>query len=125
MPITSQPEETRHDMIASLYSAVDALDANSVGKHVTENVVFRLGNFDQITGRQAFIDGNARFFETINGMQHEISGIWQQDQTLICEGQVRYTRKDETELTVSFAGIFTLDQDLISDYRVYVDMSDL
>ncbi|MES0881237.1 nuclear transport factor 2 family protein [Roseibium sp. SCP14] len=125
MLITSTATGTHRNLISSLYSAVDALDAKAVGRHVTQDVTFRLGNFDQITGRQAFIDGNATFFETINGMQHEISGIWQQDRTLICEGQVRYTRRDETELTVSFAGIFTLDQNLISDYRVYVDISEL
>lgn len=125
MQITTESTTPHHELIAGLYQAVDALDAEGVGSFVTDDVLFRLGNFDPLQGRQQVIDANAAFFNTISAMQHTISGIWSDGNTVICSGEVHYTRKDTSTLSVPFATVLALTGSRIADYRVFVDVSPL
>lgn len=125
MQITTRTTTPHRELIAGLYAAVDRLDAHGVGRFVTDDVRFRLGNYDELQGRQAVIDANAAFFGTISAMRHTISGIWSDGDTVICSGEVQYTRQDASALSVPFATVLTLRETLVNDYRVFVDVSPL
>ncbi len=125
MQITVPTAAAHAPQIASLYTSVDALDEAGVVAHVTEDVQFQLGNFEQIDGREAVKTANAEFFATIHGMQHTIDGIWSSGDTAFCDGTVHYTRKDQSTHDVRFASRFSFRRDRIVDYRVYVDISGL
>ncbi|WP_428640799.1 nuclear transport factor 2 family protein [Roseibium sp.] len=125
MKITTTTGNSNRPLLAALYSAVDAFDAEAVGALLTRDVGFQLGNFGEISGKQAVIDANRAFFETIAAMRHTITGIWSEDRTVICAGTVHYTRKDGTELEVPFATVLELSSGQIRDYRVFVDISAL
>jgi len=125
MQITTPVNTPHHAMITALYSAVDNLDAAEIGRLVTRDVHFRLGNFDELRGRQAVIDANTAFFGTISAMRHTISELWSQGQSVFCAGSVQYTRPDNSELTVPFATLLKLEDSQIAGYRVFVDLSPL
>ncbi|KZL19377.1 SnoaL-like domain protein [Pseudovibrio axinellae] len=112
-------------LVTNLYRAVDAMDAPKVTSFVSENVIFRLGNFDMLTGRGVFEDANAGFFTTITAMHHTISGIWTCGDTVFCEGRVHYTRKNGTTHEVPFSTRLKFDHGLICEYIVFVDISGL
>ncbi|MEM7471595.1 MAG: nuclear transport factor 2 family protein [Pseudomonadota bacterium] len=111
--------------MTSLYTAVDALDAQGVVDHVTDDVQFQLGNFEPISGHDAVKDSNAAFFATIKAMDHTISGVWSSGDTAICDGTVHYTRHDQSEHDVPFAAHLGIRDGKIADYRVFVDISGL
>ena len=125
MRITSQNPSEHTPMIASLYSAVDEMNAQGVVDHVTDDVQFQLGNFEPLSGRAAVKESNAAFFATIRAMRHTIKGIWSSGDTAICDGTVHYTRLDHTEHEVPFAAHLGLRDGRIADYRVFVDISGL
>lgn len=112
-------------LITSLYTAVDALNAQGVVDHVTDDVKFQLGNFEPITGREVVKDSNAAFFTTIKAMRHTISRVWSSGDTAICDGTVHYTRHDQSEHEVPFAAHLGVRDGKIADYRVFVDISEL
>ena len=68
MQITDFTDAPHRDLVAALYSAVDNLDAVAIGRLVTRDVRFRLGNFDELRGKPALIDANNAFFGTISAM---------------------------------------------------------
>ena len=125
MTMIAASTNPHHDLIAALYAAVDDLDPAGVDAFVTPDVRFRLGNFDELQGRQAVVDANASFFRTIAAMRHVIEGISSDGDAVICSGSVHYTRQDGTLLAVPFATVLKLRDGLIADYRVYVDISPL
>jgi len=125
MELTGQNTSEYSPLITSLYTAVDALDAQGVVDHVTDDVQFQLGNFEQISGRKAVKDSNAAFFATIKAMHHSISGVWSSGDTAICDGTVHYTRLDQSEHEVPFAAHLGIRDGKIADYRVFVDISGL
>lgn len=125
MQITSVTDTSHRDLVAALYSAVDNLDADAIGRLVTWDVRFRLGNFDELRGKPALIDANNAFFGTISAMHHTIDDIGSEGQTVYCTGSVHYTRQDKSELTIPFATRLKMEGGQIADYRVYVDVSPL
>jgi len=44
---------------------------------------------------------------------------------IICNGSVRYTRRDGSQLSIPFATILTTEGGIIEDYKVYADVSPL
>ncbi|AXT35098.1 nuclear transport factor 2 family protein [Phaeobacter sp. LSS9] len=125
MQITTLKPAAHTALVGDLYAAVDALNAQAVASFLTDDVTFRLGNFDAITGRKAVEDANASFFTTIRAMGHTITGIWTSGDAIFCEGEVHYTRKDQSEHKVPFATRLGLRDDKIATYNVYADISEL
>jgi hypothetical protein len=47
------------------------------------------------------------------------------DDALVCHGTVTYTRHDSSTLTVPFANIFKVHGELIDEYLIFIDVSQL
>ncbi len=58
-------------------------------------------------------------------MAHTIDRVWLQGAHIICNGSVRYTRRDGSHLSIPFATILTTEGGIIEDYKVYADVSPL
>lgn len=111
--------------VRTLYGHVDHRDAQALGELLADDVTFQLGNAEPTHGREAVIAGNASFFESVAGMAHTIDNVWSTGHHIICEGTVTYTRHDQTQTSARFATVLGLEGDLISDYKVYADISQL
>ena len=108
-----------------LFAAIDAKDGAAFVAHLTEDAIFRFGSAPPVQGRnsiQAAVEG---FFTTIAGCKHTIFKSLRQDDTLVCEGEVAYQRHDGREVIVPFTDVFEYSGDLISHYKIYIDISPL
>ena len=108
-----------------LFAAIDANDSDAFVAFLTEDGRFRFGSSPAVTGRAAIRDAVAGFFETIDGCSHSITKVWKDAETLVCEGEVCYRRLDTSEVIVPFVDVFTFEGELISDYRIYMDIGPL
>jgi ketosteroid isomerase-like protein len=111
--------------IKDLFEAVDSLDANKFVGFLTDDAVFRFANAAPVEGKEVIRGALNGFFSSINGMKHEILECWQQDSTVICRGEVTYTKKDASEFTIPFANFLKTKGELVKDYLVYMDASQL
>jgi ketosteroid isomerase-like protein len=111
--------------IKQLFEAIDKKDAALFVSFLAKDASFRFGNAPEVRGRENIQNGVAAFFGGIKGLRHRVRDVWEQDNVIICEGEVTYTRPDGSELTVPFADILRLKGDLIADYRIYMDISPL
>ena len=108
-----------------LFTTVDAMDAVGFSKYFTEDARFRFGNAPTLTGREAIASSITDFFGALQGLRHEILDVWEVDDTVLSEVEVVYTRKDGTEVSLPAATIARCDGDLMSDYRIYMDINPL
>ena len=108
-----------------LFAAIDAQDAASFVSFLTEDAVFRFGSAPPVQGREQIRAAVDAFFATIAGCRHTISNSLRSGSTLVCEGEVTYTRHDGSEITIPFADIFEYEGDLIADYKIYIDIAPL
>ncbi len=116
---------TQHNFIPEMYRKVDAMDTTGFVDLFTENGSFRWANMPPVVGKQnitAFLNG---FFQSIKGISHTDLEYWDVPGTRIATGNVSYTRVNGTLLKVPFSVILKFKGDLINEFLIFIDSSEL
>ena len=117
------------DVVREIFAATDALDTEAKLQLVTEDVRLGFGNEDVMNGKAALKDVSDAVNDSVRAISHDITGLWRidggagADDVILTELQVHYTRLDGGELTLPCFNAFRVRDGLISDYRVYMDMT--
>jgi ketosteroid isomerase-like protein len=114
-----------NQLINTLYKAVDNKDLNYLDKILSDDVNFRIGNYETISDKATALAANEQFFGSINAMNHTIDKVWQVENDVLCNGVVDYIRLDGSEHSAYFSTVLTIDNGKITDYFVYADISQL
>jgi ketosteroid isomerase-like protein len=109
--------------IHAIFADIDAMDPDRFVAHLTEDVVFRFGNAEPVTGRAAVREAVAGFFTTIDGLRHHVVNSWDVGDVSIAQIDVEYTRKDGKHVTVPNADILTYQGDLVGNWQIYIDLA--
>ena len=118
--------EAQQSLLESLFAAIDDKDVDGFVKFLTTDARFRFGSAPAAQGTEAIRAAVGGFFETIKGLRHEVSRSMAGDGVLVCEGQVTYTRTDDSEIALPFVDVFEMSGDgLIADYKIYMDIGPL
>ena len=112
-------------MISRLFSAIDKMDEEAFVTFLSDGVKFQFANAAPAHGRSAVGEIVKGFFSSIRGLSHSIENMVCEEPFFVAQGKVTYTRHDSTQLTVPFANVFKIKDDLIDDYCIYVDVSNL
>ena len=113
------------NFLDDVFAAVDANDADRFVACLTEDCVFRFGSAPAVAGRDAISAAVGGFFDSIAGCSHSIASVWRDEGRLACEGEVRYERLDGSEITIPFVDVFEFRGELISSYKIYIDIGPL
>jgi ketosteroid isomerase-like protein len=118
-------DDAWHGRLRSLFAVIDAKDTERFLSFLTDEATFRFGSAAAVQGRNAIRAAVEGFFESIAACHHVISRVVADDDVLVSEGEVTYTRHDGTQVTLPFANIFELEGGIISSYKIYVDAGPL
>ncbi len=113
------------NFIKDMYGIVDAKDGAALAAMMTENGIFRFANIPGVEGREAIIGFLDNFFKSIKGIAHDQLEDWKVDDTRFAIGRVTYTRHDDSALAVPFSVILKMKGNLIHEYLIFVDASEL
>jgi ketosteroid isomerase-like protein len=108
-----------------MFAAIDTKDGTAFVSYLTEDAVFRFGSAPPVQGRDAIQAAVEGFFTTIAGCSHDIANSLRQDDTLVCEGVVTYTRHDGSEIALPFTDVFEYEGSLVAHYKIYIDIGPL
>jgi ketosteroid isomerase-like protein len=108
---------------SELLRDIDSMDAKAFASHLSENCVLRYANNDEVVGRDAIEQAIAGFFGTIKGLEHRVVNEWAVGDATILQFEVTYTRHDGGQVPVPAVTIFRRGDDLIDDYRVFIDLT--
>jgi ketosteroid isomerase-like protein len=111
--------------VDDLFRTIDARDAARFAAFLTPDVIFRFGNAAPVFGRQDILHAVHSFFSSVRSVEHRVLAQWPADDSLVCEGEVTYTRHDGSRVTLPFVNVFRMRGRLIEDYRVYIDITPL
>ena len=118
-------EQAADSDIGGLFTAIDAQDGAAFVGYLTDDEVFRFGSAPAVQGRSAVPAAVEGFFGSYKGLSHTIHKTLRQADTLVCEGEVTYTRQDGSTITIPFVNVFEYDGDLIARYKIYIDIAPL
>src|SRR6266508_4210704 len=102
--------------VTPVFADIDAFDPDAFVTHLTPDVVFRFGNADPVTGRDAVR-------EAVAGFTHHIRNVWEFGDTTVVQIDVEYRRKDGKSVTVPNADILAFDGELVRDWQIYIDVA--
>jgi limonene-1,2-epoxide hydrolase len=108
-----------------LFSAIDSGDAEAFVAFLTPDARFRFGNAAEMIGSQQIGTAVSAFFAAIASSRHRLLGFWSTGELACCEGEVTYTRHDASIVSFPFANVFEFRGEMISAYRIYIDISSL
>ena len=116
--------------VVNLFDAIDSMDAPTFARAFTEDGAFRFENSEPAVGRTQVEESLSGFFSMINGLSHEISGVWsgswEGGEVKSVEAEVTYTRKDGTRTeALPVTSTARMQGDRIKDYRIFMDVSPL
>jgi ketosteroid isomerase-like protein len=118
-------ESASSSRVKSLFAAIDRKDTRQFIAFLTPDAVFRFGSAAPVRGRDEITGAVDTFFSSIAGCRHVLHNTWQGADSFACEGEVTYRRHDDSEVTLPFVDTFDLRGDLISGYRIYIDIAPL
>jgi ketosteroid isomerase-like protein len=113
--------------IVDLFATIDRMDSTGFAKAFAEDATFRFGNLEPAVGRQELEQAVAGFFSTVDGLTHEITGVWtgrwEGGDVTSVESGVTYTRKDGGVVgPLPATTTIRLHGDEIQDYRIFMDI---
>jgi len=114
-----------NQLILNMYKAVDAKSSTGMCEFLTEDATFRFANMPSVEGKSniiAFLDG---FFDSIKAIRHSDIETWYDRNAWFVTGRVAYTRHNNSILNVPFGVLLKMKENLIKDYQVFVDASEL
>ena len=118
-------DDATNAWLENLLATIDQQDTERFLGFLTDDASFRFGSAAPAHGRDAIRAAVDGFFSTIAGCKHKIERVMQDAGVLVCEGEVTYTRPDDTQITLPFANIFEFKGELIANYKIYADSGPL
>jgi hypothetical protein len=111
--------------VRRLFRSIDAMDIGAFLSFLEDDAPFRIGSERVLQGKEAIRKTIQLFFAGIKRVRHEILETWFHPETVICQGQVTYTRTDETSVTIPFVNVLRTRTDRIREYLIYIDVKPL
>lgn len=121
----ASPRAELFEWLGGVFDSVDRLDTEGFVRYLSPDSEFRFGSALAVSGREQIGAAVNGFFSTIAGCSHNLRNAWAADDTIACEGEVTYRRKNGSEITLPFANVFDMDGDMISSYKIYIDIAPL
>lgn len=108
--------------LETLFRKIDDMDIEGFLSFLTPGAHFRFGSAPVVQGRKAIGQAVQDFFSTIKRSDHRLLDTWARRDATICQGEVTYTRKDNSQVTLPFVNVFRMVDAQIDQYLIYVDI---
>ena len=112
-------------LLDDLFAAIDSKDSDRFVGFLADDARFRFGSAPAVQGRAAIRDAVEQFFTSIQALRHQVTLVVESGNTLVCEGEVTYTRHDGSTISLPFADVFEMAGERVADYKIYMDISPL
>ena len=116
---------TRDKWISDLFVAIDRKDTLAFCSFLSEDCELTFGNWAPVSGKNAIYDTIDNFFKSISGLSHNLAEAIKNEDSIVTYGIVTYTRLDNNQVQANFCNVFKMNGDLIKEYRIFVDISQL
>lgn len=105
-------------------AAIDAMDTDGFLAGLSTDVVLTFGNAPAATGHDEVRAACTQLWSTISGSRHRVQDLWHPGPDVtVAYIEVDYTRLDGTVVTVPCVDVLRWKGDVVSDWRIVIDMA--
>lgn len=117
--------ERKYSSFDHLSKALDSKNTEAVLAYLADDCIFQAGNAPAIQGKAAIKNTFDQFYPAVKSINHEITDIFESDDSVVQRGTVTYTRLNGSTLTVPVCDVFKVRDNKITEYYIYIDWSEL
>jgi ketosteroid isomerase-like protein len=121
--MSEQATPQRREMVLDLFRAIDSGDIDGLLAYMAPEATQRIANQEPRRGHEEIRAAHEAFYSAVDGLTHEITGLWEWDGTVVIRINATYARLDGLEVTVPAVTMFRESNGLIVEYEVFVDMA--
>jgi len=114
-----------YSCLRELFETIDSMDAKGFVEYLCDDAVFRFSNRARVCGKDNIINSVEEFFSSIKGLKHRLDTTLFEGSSVMCNGEVTYTRKDDSEITLPFANVMKLQGEKVKEYLIYIEIAPL
>jgi hypothetical protein len=111
--------------VTEVFQSIDQVDSAKFASFITPNGSFRFANNPAVKGNKAIEDYVEGFLQSLKGISHSNLESWTSENTVFVNGNVKYTRHNNTTLDVPFSCTWKMKGHAIDEYLIFVDSSQL
>lgn len=111
--------------IETIISAIDSGDPMLFAKIITDDSVFKFGNFPPAIGKEEVFKAQTDFFSSVKSTKHTILKTWVEPGSIVAQMEVTYIRLDGSKITLPVTDIFIIKDNKISQTLIYMDITPL
>ena len=111
-------------LIESVKAAYVAVEANDVAHYVTfftEDCSYKVGNFDAVHGHDGITALATPLVDMFSSVTHDVKQFWESGDTVICEMDITYSRKDGKVVVIPCVDIIHFAGGKVKDLKAYLD----
>lgn len=112
-------------LVSAVYQSIDHTDSEKFASFITPNGIFRFANIPAVKGNKAIEEFVEGFFKSLKGISHSNLESWSVEDVIFVNGNVKYTRHNNTTLDVTFSCTWKMKDGLIDEYLIFIDNSEL
>jgi ketosteroid isomerase-like protein len=109
------------EILDRLFGAVDRRDLVAYLACFTEDAEYKAANLPAVFGHEAIQEFGAKMIPNFEKVSHNIKARWQKGDTVVCELDLAYHRKDGKVVTVPCLDIIRLKDGKVKSLRAYLD----
>lgn len=107
----------------SLY--LDSKNTDRILEFLTDDCLLQAGNSEIVKGKEGIKQIFDSFFPNVKNIEHDLTDSFENGNSVVYRGTVTYTRLDDSTLTVPVCDVFKMEDNLIKEYYIYIDWSEL
>ena len=113
------------DWIERQYETVDGMDMDGFLPFIDDEAQLRFGNSEPASGHDQIRRAVDEFWDSIEDLRHEFTGIWERDDVVVLEASIRYTKLDGEAMYIPVTTIIEREGEIVTALRIYGDMAPL
>ena len=113
------------ELVSAVFQSIDNSDSAKFASYITSNGTFRFANIPAVKGNEAieaYVEG---FFKSLKKIIHSNLESWIVDDVILVNGNVKYTRHNNSTLEIPFSCTWKMKHGLIDQYLIFTDNSEL
>ncbi|WP_019499928.1 nuclear transport factor 2 family protein [Pseudanabaena sp. PCC 6802] len=112
---------TNIDLVNRAYAAVEVNNVDEYVSYFTDDAIYKVGNFDPVIGPEGIRALATPLVDMFDSVTHDVLNIWEFGDTVVCEMNVTYNRKDGKVATLPCVDVIHFANGKVRELKAYID----
>lgn len=111
------------EILKEFYTIFDHYNLEESIEYYTRDATLNFSNVVPAVGREAIQELLSGLKSSVNGIKHELKNAWEDDDTVIIECDISFTRRDNREVVIPASQFCIMENGMIKQQRIYLDIT--